>query len=149
MIISMASRCFWKSLENSILLHSMAWHEHVIAIHGGPLLMRRGAAGQCERQHEACLNCSDARGPSSAARASSSSSPGASNLPALPLSLLARSSFLVLSARQGPAGPAASAALLFCLGRAPCKRQSRLSTTVLLLISNLSAYTTCTPGHDG
>ena len=84
--------------------------------------MRGGAAGRCEQQHEARLSCSEASGPSSASSASSSSSPGASNLPALPLSLLARSSFLVLSARQGPAGPAASAALLFCLGRAPCKK---------------------------
>ena len=88
--------------------------------------MRKATAGPHEHQHEARLNCSDARGPSSASSASSSSSPGASNLPALPLSLLARSSFLVLSARQGPAGPAASAAPLFCLGRAPCK-QAKLS----------------------
>ena len=33
MIISMASRCFWKSLENSKLLHSIVEHEHIISGH--------------------------------------------------------------------------------------------------------------------
>ena len=63
------------------------------------------------------LRASDARGPSSVTSASSSSSPGASNLPALALNLRARSSFLVLSARHPAPAPAAAASAGHLLDR--------------------------------
>ena len=81
------------------------------------------------------LRASDARGPSSVTSASSSSSPGASNLPALALNLRARSSFLVLSARHPAPAPAPAAAAsagtswtaaFLCLGLAACGMHSIL-----------------------